>query len=39
VCTATHAGALGLMVGVFGAFFVEFLEGEEQEEQGASVST
>jgi len=24
------AGALGLMVGVFGAFFLEFLEGEEE---------
>ncbi|MFQ5595521.1 MAG: GumC family protein, partial [Anaerolineae bacterium] len=29
------AGALGLMVGVFGAFFLEFLEGEEPGSGGA----
>ncbi len=29
------AGALGLMVGVFGVFFIEFMEGEEQGSGGA----
>jgi len=28
------AGVLGLMVGVFGAFFIEFLEGGEKQDEG-----
>lgn len=37
VLNVALAGALGLMVGVFGAFFVEFLEDEEQRSRGVEV--